>query len=120
MLCAERSWLADLVVVVFAEVLDKYGGYEPAVDNITIHRIIQSTINYNKIGTFLNSAAATEYTYSRVIDCQVKLAKIIDDGMRQLAISRRDRLTDQTQTNLMNELKEALQGGSNNAEESDH
>ncbi|MGD0424568.1 MAG: hypothetical protein ABSA92_14100 [Candidatus Bathyarchaeia archaeon] len=62
--------------------------YEPAVDDITIDLIIQSKINYNKISALLNSPKATEYTYSRLIDAEVKLVKIIYDGLEQLAISR--------------------------------
>jgi hypothetical protein len=85
----------------FTRVLDKFGGYEPAVDDITIDRIIKSTINYSKIGTFLDSTTATPDTYSRVIDAQAKLSKIINDATWLLAISRRDRLADQTQTDLM-------------------
>jgi hypothetical protein len=38
----------------FVEVLVKTGGYEAAVDDIIIDRIIRSAINYNKIGAFLN------------------------------------------------------------------
>jgi hypothetical protein len=58
-----------------------------------------------KIETFLNS------------DSKVKLEKIIENAIRELAISRRDRLTSQTQANLMTELREAVLRGLGNAGE---
>lgn len=88
--------------------LEKYGGYEPAVDEISIDQMLRSTIQSRKIDAFLNTDTATEYTYTRVIDSRVKLAKIIDTAMQQLAISRRDRLTNQTQTTLLRELKNTI------------
>ena len=75
-----------------AELLVKTGSYEPAVDNITINQIVQSQITYNKLAPFLNSTKPNEYTYSRVIDAQVKLVKIINDGFQQLGLLRHDRL----------------------------
>jgi len=72
---------------------------EPVIDDIFINIIIESMIAYKKVGLFLKSETATEYTFSRVVDAQMKYAKIINDAFNQLAISRRDRI------NLSNQWK---------------
>lgn len=90
------------------EVLKKLGGYEPAVDDISIDQIARATVYSRRIEMFLDSDTATEYTYSRVTDSKVKLSKTIDTAMHQLAVSRRDRMSKQTEAGLMNELREAL------------
>ena len=100
------------------ETVEKLGGYEPAVDDIHIDMIVRHLIYLRKIEAFLNTETATEYTYASVADSKVKLEKIIENAIRELAISRRDRLTTQTQANLMAELREAmLRGLSRNARE---
>ena len=103
------------------ETVEKLGGYEPAVDDIHIDMIVRHLIYLRKIEAFLNMETATEYTYASVADSKVKLEKIIENAIRELAISRRDRLTSQTQTALMTELREAmLRGLSRNAGEPTH
>jgi hypothetical protein len=99
------------------ETVEKLGGYEPAVDDIHIDIIVRHLIYLRKIEAFLNSETATEYTYASVADSKVKLEKIIENAIRELAISRRDRLTSQTQTTLMAELREAMLRGLRNAGE---
>jgi hypothetical protein len=102
------------------ETVEKLGGYEPAVDDIHIDIIVRHLIYLRKIEAFLNSETATEYTYASVADSKAKLEKIIENAIRELAISRRDRLTSQTQTTLMAELREAmLRGLSRNAGDPD-
>jgi hypothetical protein len=101
------------------ETVEKLGGYEPAVDDIHIDIIVRHLIYLRKIEAFLNSETATEYTYASVADSKVKLEKIIENAIRELAISRRDRLTSQTQTTLMAELREAMLRGLRNAGEPD-
>jgi len=101
------------------DTLQNLGGYEPAIDDILIDEIARIVIYSRKTETFLNSKTATEYTYSRVADIKVKFAKIVDNAVRQLAISRRDRLTTQTQSNLIAKIKETiLQGLKDDAGES--
>ena len=90
------------------EVLKKLGGYEPAVDDICIDQIARATIYSRRVEIFLDSDTATEYTYSRVTDIKLKLWKTIDDTVRRLAISRRDRIAKETEPGLMNELREAM------------
>jgi hypothetical protein len=101
------------------ETVEKLGGYEPPVDDIHIDMIVRHLIYLRKIETFLNTKTATEYTYASVADSKVKLEKIIENAIRELAISRRDRLTSQTQTILMTELREAMLRGLRNAGEPD-
>ena len=91
-------------------------GYEPAVDDIYIDQIVESIISSKKVGIFLKSETATEFTFSRVADAQVKFAKIINDASDQLSISRRDRLAGQDRSELMTELKHALLEALRNAE----
>jgi hypothetical protein len=99
------------------ETVEKLGGYEPAVDDIHIDIIVRHLIYLRKIEAFLNTEMATEYTYASVADSKAKLEKIIKNAIRELAISRRDRLTSQTQTILMTELREAMLRGLRNAGE---
>jgi hypothetical protein len=101
------------------ETVEKLGGYEPAVDDIHIDMIVSHLIYLRKIEAFLNAETATEYTYASVADSKVKLEKIIENAIRELAISRRDRLTSQTQANLMTELREAMLRGLRDAGDPD-
>ena len=63
----------------------------PVIDDIYIDQIIESIKAMRKVGMFLKSDTADEFTFSRVADAQTKFAKIINDAFNQLAISRRDR-----------------------------
>jgi hypothetical protein len=112
---AEYSQMRRAII----ETVEKLGGYEPAVDDIHVDMIVRHVIYLRKIETFLNSKTATEHTYASVADSKVKLEKIIENALRELAISRRDRLTSQTQTILMTELREAMLRGLRNAGEPD-
>jgi len=89
-------------------VLERMGGYEPAVDNIHIDQIARTAIYARKVEVFLDSAQATANTYSRVTDTKLKLSKIIDNAFHQLALTRRDRIGEQTESSLENELREAM------------
>ncbi len=90
------------------KVLEKLGGYEPAVDDIHIDQIARNIIYLNKVELYLDSRHATEDTYSVVADSKLKLMKIIDDAIRELALSRRDRLGKQTEASMKKEMKEAF------------
>jgi hypothetical protein len=98
-------------------VLERMGGYEPAVDNIHIDEIARTAIDARKVEVFLDSAHATANTYSRVTDTKLKLSKIIDNAMHQLALARRDRIGRQTESSLMNELRKAMLRGLGSAEQ---
>jgi hypothetical protein len=50
-----------------------------------------------------------------VTDTKLKLSKIVEKAMRELALSRRDRLSNQSQAGIMTELREALLRGLKNA-----
>lgn len=89
-------------------VLEKTGGYEPAVDNLYIDRIASTAIYARKLETFLDSSQATARTYAQVTDTKLKLSKIIDNAMHQLALTRRDRIGKQTESNFVNELKQGM------------
>jgi len=88
--------------------LRKVEAYEPAIDDIYIDQIVESIISSRKVGHLIKSETATEFTFSRVADAQVKFAKIIKDAFTQLCISRRDRLTDQDKTENLAEFRKAL------------
>ena len=92
-------------------VLKKIGGYQPVVDDIYVDQIARAVIYSTRLEVFLDSGKATEYTYSRIIDSKAKLAKTIENSMHQLALNRRDRIDRQTESSLMNELREAMLEG---------
>lgn len=92
-------------------VLERTGGYEPAIDNLNIDQIARTAIDFRKVETFLDSNQATAQTYSQVTDTKLKLSKIIDNAMHQLALTRRDRIGKQTESNLMNQLKQVMLKG---------
>ena len=98
-------------------VLKKSRRYEPAIDDIYIDEIVRSTIQSRKIEVFLHTDTATEQTHVRVADIRVKLAKIIVTAMRELAISPRDRLVNQTQATVIEQIRDAILRGSKNEEQ---
>lgn len=91
-----------------SEALDKFGGYEPAIDDLYLDQIARNTIFQRKADLFLMSVNATEHTFASIADAKVKFAKIIDNALTALAIPRQNRLNKQTQTNLETEFREAL------------
>lgn len=99
------------------EVLKKLGGYEPTVDGIYVDQIARAAIYAKRIEVFLDSDSATEHTYSKVTDSKIKLSKTIESAMHQLALSRRDRIGNQTEGGLKKELLEALERGLETAEQ---
>jgi copper chaperone CopZ len=99
------------------KVLERLGGYEPAADDIYIDQIARIAIYAKKVEIFLDSGTANVETYSRVTDTKLKFSKIIDSAMRQLALTRRDRLGKESEASLMKELREAMLRGLNPAEQ---
>lgn len=92
------------------KVLERIGGYEPAIDDIYVTQIATIAIYLRRIEFFVDSDLATSDTYASVTDSKLKMGKIIENAVRQLALSRRDRLGQQTQSSLTNELREGLEG----------
>ncbi len=90
------------------KLLNKFGGYEPDLDDIFVEEIASSTIYYKKIEQFLDTASATEYTYASIADSKLKWQKTIQTAMRELALTRRDRLDQKDQTNFTRQLQEAI------------
>ena len=88
-------------------VLERAGGYEAAIDDIYVDLIARTAIYLKRIEFFVDSPRATADTYAKVADSKLKMVKMIDEAVRQLALSRRDRLVEQTQSALEKELKEA-------------
>lgn len=91
------------------KVLEKAGGYEPAIDDIFIDQIARTAIQAKNVEVFLDSKRPTVDTYSVVADSKLKLLKIIENLTRELALSRRDRLGKQTQSDMMEQIKQALE-----------
>src|SRR3989337_1438540 len=87
------------------------GRVEPAVDDKYIDRIARLTIYTNKVEMYIDSNNATVDTYVKVTDIKLKQSKMLDMAINQLAIARRDRLGKQTESSLMNELREAMLRG---------
>ena len=90
------------------KLLRKFGLYEPDLDDILIEQIASTTIYWKKIEQFLDTASATEYTYASIADSKVKMQKMIETAIQQLALSRRDRLNQKDQTNFTRQLQEAI------------
>jgi len=93
------------------KVLERMGGYEPAVDDKYIDRIARLTIYTNKVEIYIDSNNATVDTYVKVTDIKLKQSKMLDMAINQLALARRDRLGKQTESSLMDELREAMLRG---------
>ncbi len=91
------------------KVLDKMGGYVPAVDDIFVAQIATTAIYLKRIDFFVDSELATSDTYASVTDTKLKMGKIIENAIRQLALSRRDRVGNQTEASLTNQLREELE-----------
>jgi hypothetical protein len=98
------------------EALTEFGDYLPIVDDLHIEQIAISTIQIRKLLTFANTSTATLDTHSRVNDSLAKLSKNRDNAINQLLLSRRDRLNNQTQTNIKTEFEEKLRRICANAE----
>jgi hypothetical protein len=90
------------------KVLEKAGGYEPAIDDILIDQIARTAIQAKNAEVFLDSKQSTVDTYSVVADSKLKFMKIIETSTRELALSRRDRLGKQTQTDVMEQIRQAI------------
>jgi hypothetical protein len=72
--------------------LKKLGSYEPEVDDLQIDTIARATIYLRNTEKQLDSPTANAETYSRAIDSQAKLRKMIESAMHELALTRRERL----------------------------
>lgn len=90
------------------EVLNKFGGYLPAIDDILVEQIASCTIYWKNAEVFLDAQTATEHTYARIADTKMKFQKMIEAAMRELALSRRDRLSQQGQTEFTSQLRGAI------------
>ena len=90
------------------KVLEKAGGYEPAIDDILIDQIARTAIQAKNVELFLDSKHSTVDTYSVVADSKLKLMKIIENATRELALSRRDRLGKQTQSDVMEQIRQVI------------
>jgi hypothetical protein len=91
------------------KVLRKFGGYEPEVDDIWVNQIATYTVYLKKAEIFLDAETATEHTYIRVADIQLKFQRIIENAMHQLALSRNDRMGQQAEADLIGKLRETIE-----------
>jgi hypothetical protein len=97
------------------KVLERLGGYEAAADDIFVDQIARNAIYSRKVEFFLDASTANEHTYAAVTDTKLKLSKIVEKAMQELALTRRDRLGNRNQASIMTELREALLRGLKNA-----
>jgi len=88
--------------------LQKFGVYEPEVDELLICEIASNVIYSKKAEKFLDSKTASEYTFSRVVDAKLKLQKAVEAALRELALTRRDRLNQRGQSEFSQQLREAI------------
>jgi hypothetical protein len=97
------------------KVLERLGGYEPAADDIFVDEIARTAMYARKVEFFLDAPTANEHTYAAVTDTKLKLSKIVENSMRELALTRRYRLDNRKQVSIVTELREALLRGLKNA-----
>ncbi len=76
--------------------LKAMGSYEPEIDDLHIETIAKATIYLRHTETLLDSDKANEETYSRVSDAQAKMRKMIENALRELAVTRKERMAAQT------------------------
>jgi hypothetical protein len=88
--------------------LIKFGGYEPFLDDILVDQIASSTIYWKKLEAFMDAKTATEHTFVRMADSKMKFQKMIETAVRELALSRRDRIGQQGEVDLTRKLREAI------------
>jgi len=93
------------------EFLKKNQNYEPAIDDEFIDQYARAIIESRKADSFLCQNTTTEYTYTTIADGKTKLSKIMNDNINQLGISRRNRLHNEPQTDIMAKIKEEIEEG---------
>jgi len=98
------------------EALKESGDYLPIIDDLYVEQIAISTIQIRKLLAFANTSTATLDTHSRANDSLAKLSKNRDNAINQLFLGRRDRLNNQTQTNIKTEFEEKIRRICANAE----
>jgi hypothetical protein len=94
------------------KVLKKFGGYEPEVDDVWVYRIANCVFYMKKAEYFLDAPTATEHTYASITDIQTKQQAMIQHAMEQLALSRRERLKRQVETDFVRRLREEIERAS--------
>jgi hypothetical protein len=87
--------------------LQKFGGYEPAVDDILVNEIASCTIYWKKLEALLDAPTATPQTYSHIADAKIKFQKMAESALEKLALTRRDRIGQQGASDLESQLREA-------------
>jgi hypothetical protein len=95
--------------------LKKLDDYEPIIDDLHIEQAVVATICIRKLLAFLKPSTLTLDNYSRITDSITKLTKTRDNALNQLALTRRDRLTHQTQTGIQSELGKIVNSEGENA-----
>jgi len=89
--------------------LNKFGGYEPSLDDILVAQIASCTIYWRKLESFMDAKTATEHTFVRMTDSKLKMQKMIETAVRELALSRRERIGQQGEVDLTRKLREAIE-----------
>ena len=93
------------------KVLEKFGGFEPEIDELLVDQIVSSLIYWKRCEKFLDSKSATELTYVRMADAKAKFRKMVDDALHELALTRRDRLNKKDEGDFTKQLRAALLKG---------
>lgn len=95
--------------------LEQMGGYVPAVDDYYVDLIARNAIYAKKTEKYLDADTATADTFANVSYTKLKFSKMIENAIRQLALNRRDRLGNQTQSDTIQQIREAIQEAEKNA-----
>ena len=86
-----RAILSGLIAV-----LERFGGYEAAVDGLYVDQIARNTILQKKADLFLISSEASEHTFVSIADAKAKFAKI-NETANWLFLDETDSPTNQKQ-----------------------
>lgn len=114
-ICARVEELPELERIAqgIINVLKRYSGYEPEIDDILVYRIATTIIYSRRTESFLDAPTADEKTYTRIIDVQAKQQSMIENALAQLALSRRDRLSRKEEADITAKLRQAIADAKN-------
>ena len=102
------------------ELLEERRGYEPAIHDLYLDQVARHTIFLKRCDMFLLSDKASEHTFVSVADAKVKFAKIIDNALNKLGISPGNSFANQTEADVMTELRELVMRGLHDTEKTNH
>jgi hypothetical protein len=97
------------ITTALIEILKKNQNYEEIIDEILVDQLTRAYIQLRNADSFLSQGKPTEDTYTSIADAKTKLSKIMNENINQLGVSRRNRLHNEPQADIMNQIKETIE-----------